>query len=155
MTVATHHTGYLRHVCSTSDELRKTIALAIRRIKKSGVEFDAIACRGTSGLAIAPIICYKLNKQLIIVRKPKEDESSHTSEKVEGLPKEGVKYIVVDDLISSGNTMRAIIDTITARGKDVPPTEHPVTHSCEGAYLYNQHHTKVLDKQRLNEIIDD
>jgi adenine/guanine phosphoribosyltransferase-like PRPP-binding protein len=87
-------------------------------------EFDALAVRGLSGLIIAPIVADRMNKTLLIVRKPKD--TNHSYRKVEG--DYGAKrYIILDDLVSSGDTVRAIEAAIR---KDVP------TALCLGVYQY-------------------
>jgi phosphoribosylpyrophosphate synthetase len=58
-----------------------------------------------SGALIAPIVAHELNKPIVLVRKPKEDNHS-------GYPVEGVEfktYIIIDDFIETGATIRSII----------------------------------------------
>ncbi len=71
-------------------------------------EFDAIAVRGMSGSLVGPQIAMNLDKQLIIVRK----ETSHSCSKVEGYFSNNTRYIIVDDFIGTGATVRSIIDNI-------------------------------------------
>lgn len=71
------------------------------------MEFDTIAFRGISGTIIAPIIAYKLSKEMIMVRK------NHGGDCASGRWVEGFrgtcKYIVLDDLLCSGGS---VVDTI-------------------------------------------
>jgi adenine/guanine phosphoribosyltransferase-like PRPP-binding protein len=77
----------------------------LRKLQRTSVlEFDAIACRGLSGLLIAPQIAVRLEKSLIVVRK---GEDCHSSNMVEG-DSATLRYIIVDDLIASGSTVRAM-----------------------------------------------
>lgn len=89
-----------------SNSMRK-----INRLIKDGLEFDHIVCCGVSGLAIAPIIAYKLKKHLIVVRKA-DDSSTHSGYKVEGLPQNSFTYIILDDFVSEGKSVQYMIDTI-------------------------------------------
>ena len=81
-----------------------------------GVEFDAFAVRGVSGLLIGPLLAHILCKQIIVVRKPQEikDNVSHSVILVESLysRENEFKYIFVDDMTCSGNTRRSVRDAI-------------------------------------------
>ena len=72
----------------------------------SKVDFDTIVCTGVSGLAVVPAVAYKLRKPFTIVRN---DESAHSTEKVEGYIS-FKKYVIVDDFVESGETVDSIID---------------------------------------------
>ncbi len=74
-----------------------------------GLDFDAFACRGLSGMLVAPIVAMEMGKTLLVVRK--KDEDNHSSRMVEG-DIGARRYVIVDDLISSGATCRAIIEEI-------------------------------------------
>lgn len=79
-------------------------------IRRSGVEFDAIAFTGVSGALCAPVVAFILHKPLIVVRK-EDDRSSHSCMTVEG--DMGARtFIVVDDFFSSGRTLCRIIEEI-------------------------------------------
>lgn len=75
----------------------------------SKYDFDAIAFQGLSGALIAPIIAMQMDKTLIAVRKPNEE--CHSLYRVEG-DVAARRYIIVDDFISSGNTVRAILNAV-------------------------------------------
>lgn len=72
-------------------------------------DFDTIACLGTSGLVIAPILALKFKKKLLVVRKDKDN--SHANGRLEGHD-DSKKYIVIDDFVCSGSTLENIITTI-------------------------------------------
>jgi adenine/guanine phosphoribosyltransferase-like PRPP-binding protein len=80
---------------------RKAIARGVKAL--SALDFDAIAFTGTSGGLLAPAIAYEMNKGLIVVKKGK----SHSSLRVEGCVR-AATYVIVDDFISTGNTVRRI-----------------------------------------------
>lgn len=77
------------------------------QITNYGLTFDAIAVRGVSGLLLGTAIADKFNKNLIVVRT---HQAGHSGNMVEG-PKDG-RYIIVDDLISTGKTVWIIAQTI-------------------------------------------
>ena len=74
--------------------------------------FDAIAFCGHSGAAFAFPISFALNIPAICVRKRGELTNSHCDRVFEGIrPK---KYIIIDDRICDGNTIKRIVNEINA-----------------------------------------
>lgn len=73
------------------------------------VDFDTIVFRGVSGALIAPIIAYKLGKEIAVIRKPKDP--SHSVLHYEGF-QQCRRYIIVDDLVSSGGTVVGIMQAM-------------------------------------------
>ena len=76
-------------------------------LKKYDGSYDAIACCGTSGLMVVPQIAELLNKNIVVVRKNTDGYSDFM---VEGASTR--QYIIIDDLICSGSTVRHIIKNI-------------------------------------------
>lgn len=93
---------------------RYTVKQVIKMIKACGLKFDAIACRGVSGLLIAPIVAMRLNKTLIVVRKGKKTHSYYV---VEG-DHAAERYLILDDFIESGDTVRVIGEDIHKVNED-------------------------------------
>lgn len=73
-------------------------------------EIEAVAFMGNSGALLAPLVALYLGKTLIMVRKT--TSGVHSSRLVEG-DRGACKYIIVDDVVSSGNTARKIMKRIT------------------------------------------
>ncbi len=74
------------------------------------MDFDAIVVQGMSGAIIGSVVAHMLSKHIVVVRKPGEDH--HGSNQVVGL--EGAyKYLILDDMISSGTTVLRIVDSMT------------------------------------------
>ena len=97
----------------TPDRAKYTVKQVVKMIKARGLKFDAIACRGVSGLLIAPIVAMRLNKSLIVVRKV---EYTHSPYVVEG--DYGARtYLILDDFIDKGATVRNIARNIYAVNK--------------------------------------
>lgn len=84
---------------------RRAIAQAVKRLDK--IHFDAIAFTGHSGSLIAPAVAYEMGKGLIVVKK----NLGHSSYRVEGAVF-AAKYVILDDFISSGDTIRRIARTL-------------------------------------------
>lgn len=103
------------------------------------LEFDAIAFTGGSGAAFAPILAYELDKKLVIVRK--DGQSSHHGTNVSA--SRGVNTcIIVDDFVSSGNTIRFV-------QSKVEPTIKVV-----GIYLYKDSDPKRTEAQSRLKVLN-
>lgn len=72
--------------------------------------FQSIAFSGMSGAAMAYPLSLKLNKDLTCVRKGKSHFSSDLGLNVEGRIE--AKYIIVDDFICTGATIKRILKTL-------------------------------------------
>lgn len=99
-------------------------------------KFDFVACRGCSGLLVAPMIAYDLSKPLVVVRK--REEQSHSCSTIEepSRPTGGYKsYIIVDDFGSSGKTIMTIMKELKA-----------ITNaSLYGVYFWNESYNTPAD----------
>ena len=101
-----------------------------------GVDFDAIAVRGVSGLTRGSIIAHLMCKGLIVVRKR---ESRHSCMDVEGaVIRRGGHWIIVDDFVMSGSTVAAILEAVIQ--KDFGAT----VDNCLGVYCTNWGHLRDL-----------
>lgn len=85
----------------------KIIIKAVCDLRKITKEFDSIACCGVSGLMVVPQIAEILNKNILVVRK---DEKRYSDFATEGVAP--FRYVVIDDLICSGKTVKHITNTI-------------------------------------------
>lgn len=103
-------------------ERNKIIVKAVCKLRKISDEFDTIACCGISGLLVVPQIAELLNKHILIIRK---NEKCYSEFRMEGVAP--FRYVVVDDLICSGSTIKRIKNTIKE--------DHPRAR-CVGVYCY-------------------
>ncbi len=111
-------TDYLNRVYGK--EFLKLVPMAVAKLRafRKKHHFDAIAFTGSSGAALAFPLSYFLKLPLIHVRKK---DRNHFSEKIEGTMS-SQKYIIVDDFIASGATVRRVIKTIKSEyGHPVEP----------------------------------
>ena len=124
--------SYLKNLFVT-ERRKEIVKRLIEKIKESQIQFDSIVFRGMSGALIVPEISAKLNKPMIMVRK-KDD--SHSCFDTEGYDKPK-QYIVIDDLIYRGDTIRRIDEKMTMRF-----FEHgnPI---CVGIFLYHSEWASV------------
>ncbi len=107
------HCDYLAQALQRQD-IEESVRTCVETLKDR--KFDTIAFRGLSGLLIAPIVAHILKKEIIVVRKTPSgrrtlEECSHSIHKVEGHVA-AKRYVILDDFISGGGTVRAIIEEI-------------------------------------------
>lgn len=102
--------SYLNKVLE-GDKLNERVMKAKNILRQTKVKFDAIAFRGMSGAIFAANLATKMKKTLLIVRKPKQEEPSHAYAVVEG-DRHSKKYIIVDDFVSTGNTLSTIVGEV-------------------------------------------
>ena len=124
--IKTDYLGKVYQVNKFIEEINKA-AKIIRKFKRKN-PFDAIAFTGTSGAAFAYPLSYKLGIPLICIRKSVTD--NHFRRKVEGQVNTK-RYIIVDDFIESGKTIRRIQKEIKNNWAAKPP-------QLIGIYLYAQ-----------------
>lgn len=101
----------------------KIIIKAVCDLRKISDQFDSIVCCGVSGLMVVPQIAEILDKHIVVIRKYGERCYSE-------FPMEGVtpfRYVIVDDLVCSGSTIKHINNTIY---EDCPRSR------CVGVYCY-------------------
>jgi orotate phosphoribosyltransferase-like protein len=98
---------------------------AVKRLRwvRKKLPFDAVAFRGVSGAALGPTVADRLGVNIIAIRKP--GDGSHSSNTAEGV--RGVRYIVIDDFVSSGKTLKTVVDTLSDC-------------TCVGIYCYCPEH---------------
>ena len=101
----------------------RVIIDAYTKLSKVDFWFDAIACTGTSGMLVVPQIAELLKKNIIVVRKFNED--CYSTFLVEGTSTK--QYIIIDDLICSGDTIKHMIRSIH---EETPRSK------CMGIYTY-------------------
>ncbi len=103
---------------------KRALARCIAVLEPHADKFEVIAFRGTSGAMFAPAIASALGKHFTNVRK---SDGHHEAGNFSGAV--GMKtYIIVDDLVSTGATLRKIQDMIYS----VSPESR-----CIGYYLWN------------------
>lgn len=112
------------HTCHVLNhkERNKIIIKAVCDLRKISNQFDSIACCGVSGLMVVPQIAELLDKHIVIIRK---DEKRYSEFRTEGVAP--FRYVVVDDLICSGSTIKNITSIIH--------DEYPRAR-CIGVYCY-------------------
>jgi adenine/guanine phosphoribosyltransferase-like PRPP-binding protein len=119
--------GYIPSAVFHAGDTRKELLdKFVALIENSGVSFDTIAFSGVSGALIAPLIADRLGKHLTVIRKRPEQERAHSSRPCEGWCDPQAKYIIVDDFLDTGATVRRIWRAMCDRNAG----------HCVGIFLY-------------------
>lgn len=113
---------YLDRATSTSYR-PQTIESAVEFLRE--VDFDTVVVSGVSGLLVGPAVAHLLGKKIAVVRK-RDDVNNHSCGKVEGYW--GYKYVIIDDFVASGRTVRFIVDQMKS-----------YAHGCECVGFYSYH----------------
>ena len=120
------YSTYLHPVLSVG--ARKSIINFVTNSLNSIKDYDVILVSGASGLLVGPIVSHLLEKPIGIIRKNQDKEPRHSWREYEGL-EHYWKYVVVDDLIDSGETLKRIVDVAHYRNPNSV---------CAGLVMYNQ-----------------
>ena len=86
----------------------------IKLIRKNKIKFDGFAGTATAGIPWAAWLSQKLKKPMVYVRSESKDHGKENL--VEGIVEEGKKYIVVEDLISTGGSSISTINAVRGKG---------------------------------------
>lgn len=87
----------------------------LRKLKKR-LGFNTIAVSGHSGLILGALVAERLKMPLLAVRKA-DDKQCVDGHRVNGTRLADCRYIVLDDLIDSGATLKRIVTEIEAAAK--------------------------------------
>jgi len=92
--------------------------LGISALKDIVVEkvgrFDTFASVPTSGLVFGTALAYEMNKPFIYVRK--DPKAYGTNKMIEGFLDPGSKVVIVDDVATTGTSLRSAAEMIRANG---------------------------------------
>ena len=130
------------HTCHVLNhkERNKIIIKAVCDLRKIADSFDSIACCGVSGLLVVAQVAELLNKNIIVVRK---GEKCYSEFRTEGVAP--FRYIILDDLICSGNTVKHI--------KKVLKDEYSRS-NCIGVYCYLPHECAYRNNQEGSKLCE-
>lgn len=135
--MSVHHAPYLSSTFVTKKRTAAIKAL-VARLRRRG--FDTIACRGLSGMVVAPTVAYLLDKQVLVVRKSVADNHSRSWVESSGEPR---RYIIIDDFVFDGHTVKAIADRVAER--------YPAA-KCAGVYCYDCQRDGGLSSRRRDAV---
>lgn len=105
-----YHSSYLGEIFKDPKSYSKLVKVAIKKTKalQKTLKFEAIAFRGISGSALAYPISAELKIPLIHLRKAKERCHGSSVEAWDGASIQ--RYVILDDFIETGKSVREIMD---------------------------------------------
>lgn len=93
-------------------ELRRVVNLIVSEIGKLNPKPQFIAVRGVSGTAIGGAVSLVSDLPLVVVRKTDDDSHAKHYGIAQGLRGNSGPYVIIDDLVDTGKTVKAIINAI-------------------------------------------
>jgi hypothetical protein len=115
--VTTRHATYLKDIFLCTDALLGFIETILARH-----DYDTIVGTGVSGCLLLLPLRERLKKHIAVVRKPRD--GSHSFNLVEGTL--GSRYVIVDDQVSSGQTVNNVIRAIHRQLHDYEPQHRSI-----------------------------
>lgn len=111
-----------RYLQTNGKKLQRCADYLIDLLRYKTRRFYSIVMTGSSGTLVGGIVAAALGKPVMVTSKP-HGKGRHTQGVI------GQRYIVIDDFISSGNTVNHIL-------KEVDSLRLPFEPCCVGIYLY-------------------
>lgn len=117
--------------------------LYIEAIKESGISFDIVAGTATAGIPHAAWIADKLNLPMVYVRGRAKDHGKENL--VEGIIKNGQKAIVIEDLVSTGESAINSVKAIKEAGGEVSHVFSIITYGLKkGAENFKENNLELV-----------
>jgi adenine/guanine phosphoribosyltransferase-like PRPP-binding protein len=107
------HTNYLETLLDPK-KFNKALSIATKVLRTeiaNGLKVDCLVFCGMSGAIFAPVLARRLKLPFLLVRKLEDREHTHSWHEVEGTD-EFVNYVIVDDCVSTGATLKRIIKAV-------------------------------------------
>lgn len=134
------------------DKRRQIRDLYIDAIQKSGVKFDVVAGTATAGIPHAAWIADELNLPMVYVRGSAKDHGKENL--LEGNLKKGQKAIVIEDLISTGESAINSVRVVRSSGGEVAYVFAIITYGIKKAEQnFNQNNLKLVSLTNFAEVV--
>lgn len=135
------------------DKRRQIRDLYIDAIEKSGVEFDVVAGTATAGIPHAAWIADKLNLPMVYVRGKAKDHGKENL--MEGIIKVGQKAIVIEDLVSTGESALNSVNAIRNAGGQISSVFAIITYGMKKAEdNFKQNNLKLITLTSFSDVLE-
>lgn len=136
-------------------EERKQIRdLYIEAIKNSGAEFDIVAGTATAGIPHAAWIAEELNLPMIYVRGKAKDHGKENL--VEGPLEKGQKVIVIEDLVSTGESSINSVNAIRNLGGEVSHVFSIITYGIgKGEEAFKENNLELISLTTFEQVVEE
>ena len=134
------------------DKRREIRDLYIDAIKQSGILFDVVAGTATAGIPHASWIADKLSLPMVYVRGKAKDHGKENL--MEGIIKKGQKAIVIEDLISTGESALNSVSAVRAAGGEVSTVFCIITYGMKIAdESFKQNNLNLISLTTFQDVI--
>lgn len=135
------------------DKRRRIRDLYLDAIKKSGVKFDVVAGTATAGIPHAAWIADKLNLPMVYVRGKAKDHGKENL--MEGIINPGQKAIIIEDLVSTGESAINSVNAIRAAGAEVSHVFSIITYGMQKAEdNFKNNNLELVSLTTFNEVVN-
>ncbi|MCP4416158.1 MAG: orotate phosphoribosyltransferase [Chloroflexi bacterium] len=139
----------LRILVSYPQALR--LAIAAFRTVLNQLSFDLLAATPLAGLPLGTALCLDMNQPLIYPRKTAK--SYGTGKEIEGVWQVGQTAVVIDDLITSGDSIMHAIVALKASGLQVSEAVVLVDREQGGVATLQEHGYKLHAIMKISRIL--
>lgn len=127
--------------------------LYIEAIQKSGVEFEVVAGTATAGIPHAAWIADKLSLPMVYVRGKAKDHGKENL--MEGIIKKDQKAIVVEDLISTGESAINSVNAVRSAGGKISYVFSIITYGIKKAERsFRQNNLKLISLTNFQSVVE-
>jgi uridine monophosphate synthetase len=140
----------LRDMISYPEILDGVADLIVNQVKD--LEFDYITGIPYTALPIATLVSDILNKPLIYIRK--EEKSYGTKNNIIGQYKKGGKCLIIDDLITTGESIIETAEKFKAEGLEIVDISVIIDRSSKGTEYMEENGYKLHSLIGLDELLD-
>lgn len=128
--------------------------LYIEAIKESGIEFDIVAGTATAGIPHAAWIAEALNLPMIYVRGKAKDHGKENL--VEGPIEKGQKVIVIEDLVSTGESSINSVNAIRNLGGEVTHVFSIITYGIgKGEQAFKENNLDLISLTTFEQVVEE
>lgn len=128
--------------------------LYIDAIEKSGVKFDVVAGTATAGIPHAAWIADKLNLPMVYVRGKAKDHGKENL--MEGIIEKGQKAIVIEDLVSTGESAINSVNAVRAAGGEISHVFSIITYGMEKAsQSFKENHLNLISLTKFGDVVNE
>lgn len=134
------------------DIRRRVRDFYIEAIQKTGVSFEVVAGTATAGIPHAAWIADKLNLPMIYVRGKAKDHGKENM--MEGIINKGQKAIVIEDLISTGESAINSVNAVRAAGGEITHVFAIITYGLKKAEQnFKNHQLKLVSLTTFADVV--
>lgn len=125
----------------------------IDAIKKSGVSFEVVAGTATAGIPHAAWISDKLNLPMVYVRGKAKDHGKENL--TEGIIKKGQNAIVIEDLISTGESAINSVKAVRTAGGQISHVFSIITYGIKKAEdSFKENNLKLVSLTSFQDVVE-